>query len=133
MAASKMNDLERKLLKEAIGDSEPSICLCTKTKVDAGRWGPKSRLWLCIAEGRLVLLSVARRMYVDCIPLSECVGSEYCHATGELVIKPVEGLEFDKVAMSPADALKVLAEIEAGVRGSRSKVELRAAAETGTA
>ncbi len=111
-----MNELEKKLLREAVGDAEPSLRLRTMTKVDAGRWGRKAPLWLCIVDGRLVLLSVARRMYIDAIPLQECVGSAYCHATGELIIKPVEGLEFDHVAMSPAEALTVMDAIEQGVR-----------------
>lgn len=118
----RMNELEKKLLREAVGDAEPTLCLRTKTKVDAGRWGVKAPLWLCIVDGKLVLLSVARRMYIDCMPLSECIGSEYCHATGELIIKPVEGLEFDHVAMSAGEALKVMDAIEQGVRGGREHV-----------
>lgn len=110
-----MNELEKNLLQEAAGASAPKLCLRTKTKVDAGRWGRRAPLWLCIVDDKLVLLAVARRVYVENVPLSECAGSEYCHATGELVIKPVEGLEFDHVAMSPADALKVLAEIGGGI------------------
>jgi hypothetical protein len=69
-----------------------------------------------VADGRLVLLAVARRMYVESIPLTACIDSEYFHATGELVLKPVEGVEYGKIALTPAQALKVLAEIENGVR-----------------
>jgi hypothetical protein len=106
-----MNELEKKLLQETVGKAEPRLCLKTKTKVDAGRWWMRSPLWLCVADDKLVLLAVARRCYVQVVQLSDCLASDYCHAAGELVLKPVEGVEFDHIAMSPADALKVLGEV----------------------
>lgn len=108
-----MNEMEKALLQETAGGAEQRLCLRTKTRVDAGRWWRSVPLWLCIAGDKLILLAVARRRYIQCVPLSDCALSEYCHATGELIIKPVEGLEFDHIAISPAEALKVLREMQA--------------------
>ena len=103
-----MNDIEKAVLDEVTGGIEPRLCLRTNTRVDAGRWWRRSPLWLCVTGDQLVVLAVARRHYVQYAPLSACAGSHYCHASGELVIEPVEELEFDHLAMSPADALRAL-------------------------
>ena len=103
-----MNELEKALLREVAGGEEPRLCLCTKTRVDAGGWLRRAPLWLCATGSRLVLLAVARRRYVACVERAQCRESRYCHATGELLIRPAEGLEFDRVKMSAADAVKVL-------------------------
>ena len=103
-----MNPLEQQLLREVTGGAEPRLCLRTETRVDAGRWVRRAPLWLCAAGTRLVLLAVARRRYAQCVERPECRESRYCHATGELLIRPAEELEFDRVKMSAADAVKVL-------------------------
>lgn len=95
------------MLNEVTGGVEPLLCLRTGTTVDAGFWVKKVPLWLCITEDRLVLLAVGRRRYLQSTGIADCMTSSYCHATGELVIGPVEGLEFGRVKMSPTDALKV--------------------------
>lgn len=113
-----MKELEQVLLNEMTGGAEPGLCIRTGTSVDAGLWWRKVPLWLCVCGDRLILLAVARRRYVQTVKLSECVDSEYCHATGELVIQPAEGLEYNRVAMKPADALKVLSVLKAARRDS---------------
>ena len=97
------------MLNEATGGVEPLLCLRTGTSVDAGLWLKKVPLWLCITEDSLVLLAVGRRRYMQRAELAECMASSYCHATGEFVIGPVEGLEFGRVKISPAEALRVSA------------------------
>jgi len=57
---------------------------------------------------QLILLAASRRNYVECLPLSKCLESYYCHTTGEFVISPLEGVEFDHIALSLANALLVL-------------------------
>jgi hypothetical protein len=103
-----VNKLEKAVLREATGGEEPGLCLRTETRVDAGGWLRRAPLWLCMTETRLVLLAVARRRYAQCVERSECRGIRYCHATGELLIQPAEGIEFARVGMSPAEATKVL-------------------------
>lgn len=107
-----MNDIEKALLQELTGDAALRLCLRTKTRVDAGRWWRRVPLWLCVTDKQLVLFSVARRRYVQRVDLQACSASSYCHASGALVLRPVEGLEFDHIVISPADALKVLAFIQ---------------------
>lgn len=97
------------MLNEVTGGVEPRLCLRTGTSVDAGLWVKKVPLWLCITEDRLVLLAVGRRRYLQSTGIADCMTSSYCHATGEFVIRPVEGLEFGSVKISPAEALKVSA------------------------
>lgn len=103
-----MNDIEKTVLDEVTGGTEPRLCLRTKTGIDAGRWWRKTPLWLCVTDDMLIVFAVARRHYIQCAPLPACQQSRYCHATGQLVIEPVEELEYDRLAMSPADALRVL-------------------------
>jgi len=103
-----LNEIEKALLGEVTGGVEPLLCLRTNTKVDAGRWWRRTPVWLCVTQDNLILLAVARRRYVQKVPLGECCGSLYCNTTGELILAPAKGLETSRLAMSPADALKVL-------------------------
>jgi hypothetical protein len=45
------------------------------------------------------------------VPITDCSESVYCHGTGELLIAPTEDLRFNRLAMSPSDALTVLKEL----------------------
>lgn len=103
-----MNEVEKALLAEVTGDAEPKLCLCTKTMIDAGRWWRGTQVWLCVLQDELILLAVARRRYVQRVALADCSGSYYFHATGELVIAPAEGIETNRISLSPFDALRVL-------------------------
>lgn len=110
-----LNELEKTLLNEVTGGVETRLCLRTGTSVDAGLWLKKVPLWLCVTADTLVLLAVGKRRYMQSVSLPDCATSSYCHATGEFVIRPVEGLEFDRVRISPAEALKVSALLSGGV------------------
>ena len=99
--------METALLREVTGGVEPQLCLRTKTRVDAGLWLRRSPLWLCVTESQLILLAVAKRRYLQVVDLMECWSSHYCQATGEFIIAPAEGLEYGRVAMSPAEAVAV--------------------------
>lgn len=103
-----MNRREKQLLREQVGDVEPSLCLRSGTRIDAGYWCRRASVWLCLVGDRLVMLSVGRRRYVESAPLSECGDSQYCEATGELVIVPYESLERNRFALSPRQALRLL-------------------------
>ncbi len=103
-----MNQLEHLLLRDKVGAAEPKLRLRTKTRVDTGRWWRKTRLWLCVMEDELVLLSVSRRRYFERLPLSESKKTHYNHSTGELVIEPAESLQYNCCDLSPRDALRVL-------------------------
>ena len=96
------------MLQEVTDGVEPRLCLRTGTRIDAGRWWRRTPVWLCIMQEELILFAVAKRHYVQAAPIAACGETRYCHATGELVIAPVEGLEFDHLAMSPDNALKIL-------------------------
>jgi hypothetical protein len=103
-----LNEFEKALLAEVIGDQEPELCLRTKTRIDAGFWWRCAPIWLCVSQDELILLAVGKRRYLQRVALSECSGSLYCHATAELVIAPVKGLETNRLAVSPAEALRFL-------------------------
>jgi hypothetical protein len=103
-----MNHLEHLLLRDKVGAAEPKLQLRTKTRIDTGRWWRKTRLWICVMEDELVLLSVSRRRYFERLPLSESHQTHYNHSTGELVIEPAESLQYNCCALSPRDALRVL-------------------------
>ncbi len=120
-----MNPLEQQLLREVTGGVEPRLCLRTQTRVDAGGWLRRAPLWLCVTERQLVLLAVAQRRYVECVDLVKCRASRYSHATGEFVISPAEGLEVTRVAMSPAEAVKVLQWIGGGCEFATQPEERR--------
>lgn len=103
-----MNEKEKKLLLEATGGEEPILCLKTKTRIDAGYWWWRTPVWLCVTPAELILLAVARRRYVDRVPVAACSESTYCAATGQLLLAPVEGLEVSRLELSPAESLQVL-------------------------
>jgi len=109
-----LNEFEKALLAEVSGNREPELCLRTKTRIDAGYWWRRAPIWLCVSQDELILLAVGKRRYVQRVALSECSGSLYCHATGELVLAPVKGLETNRLAVSPAEALRVLSRIVEG-------------------
>lgn len=103
-----MNELEQQLLCEAIDDAKPRLLIRTRTRVDTGRWWRRTPLWLCVTADELVLLAVSRRRYLERVPIGECRGTRYCHATGQLVIEPTESLTLSHLAMSTKQALAVL-------------------------
>jgi hypothetical protein len=103
-----MNQLEQQLLREHLGDTEPRLCLRTKTRIDTGRWWRKTYLWLCVMENELVILSVSRRRYLERIALSETKKTHYNHSTGKLVIEPAEKIQYNHCTMTLRDALRIL-------------------------
>lgn len=103
-----MNELEEKLLREETGGAEPKLRIRTGTRIDAGRWWRRTPVWLCVVGDELILLAVARRRYVERVAIADCQASYYSHAVGELMIKPVETLRINRLAMSPSEALSVL-------------------------
>ena len=103
-----MNQLEKQLFRDNVGDTEPRLQLRTKTRVDTGRWWRKTQLWLCVMKNEVVLFSVSRRRYFERLALSDNQQTHYNHSTGELVIEPAESLQYNRCALSPRDALRVL-------------------------
>ncbi len=103
-----MNELESALLEELTNGEEPKFLIRTHTRIDAGRWWRPTPVWLCITGNELILFAVARRCYTERIPLSDCIGSHYAHASGELVIDPAETLHMKRVKLSPREALDTI-------------------------
>jgi hypothetical protein len=56
----------------------------------------------------VILLAVARRRYLERVACDGLFRKQYCAATGQLLLAPVEGLEVSRLALSPAEALQVL-------------------------
>jgi hypothetical protein len=107
-----VNRLERTILKSEIGDAKPRLAVRSKTRVDAGRWWRRTRLWVCVTDHDVVVLVAARRCHIECVPIAQCQGSYYCHTTGQLVINAGEQLRFSRLAMSPVDGLRVLGALD---------------------
>ena len=103
-----MNEFELKLLRDETGGVEPTLCIRTGTKIDAGLWWRRTPVWLCIVGSELILLAVARRRYFERVPIADCHGSHYSHAVGELLLRPAETLRFHRFSLTPADAIRVL-------------------------
>ena len=103
-----MNKLEKHLLHSVVGEVEPNLAVRSRTRIDTGRWWWPTRSWLCVMPDELVMLTVSRRRYLERVPLSDCADTYYCHATGSLVIEPVEGLKCNRFKMAPLQALEVL-------------------------
>ena len=103
-----MNQLEQALFQAELGDVTPRMTICSETQIDAGRWWRRTPLWLCLVDSEIVTFAIARRRYIQRVPISDCSESHYCHATGELVIAPTEELAFNRFAMSPKQALDFL-------------------------
>jgi hypothetical protein len=105
-----LTELEKRLLATvcAEGQAEARLCIRSRLRIDAGRWWWRTPLWVCVTDAAIVLLAVARRHYVEQVPLANCRESRYCHESGELLLAPVETLLFNRIRMSPRDALAVL-------------------------
>lgn len=103
-----MNRLESALLDELTDGAEPELLLRSRTRIDAGRWWRRTPVWICITDSELILFAVARRRYVERVPLSDCHASHYAAITGELVIDPTESLRIKHLALTPREALSVL-------------------------
>lgn len=105
-----MNELEQKLLEAELGVSPGNlrICIRSRMRIDAGRWWRTTPLWVGATGEDLVLFAVARRKYIERVPLVECHESRYCAESGRLVLAPVESLRFRRIAMRPSDALTIL-------------------------
>lgn len=103
-----MNPLEQQLLHAETGGAEPRLCIRSGTLVDTGRWWRRSPVWLCVTDGELILLTVARRRFFARIALRDARASRYHHATGELVIEPAEELPLRQIKLPPDDALRIL-------------------------
>ncbi len=99
---------EQELFDEYSEGSEIVLVLRSQTKIDTGRWYRRSSLWLGVSSDVLILAAVGTRRYAQSVPLNECSESYYCHATGELVLEPVDTLTFKRLKMMPANALAVL-------------------------
>ncbi|MEX1267964.1 MAG: hypothetical protein WEA56_03090, partial [Balneolaceae bacterium] len=112
-----MNALEEQLLREAVGDAKPDLCIRSGARIDAGRWWRRTPVWLCIVGGDLVMLAVARRRYIEKVAISDCTASRYSHATGELIIAPAENLRFNRFKLTPREAIPLLARINPGSLG----------------
>ncbi len=107
-----MTELEGNLLATVCGAGEaPCLRIRSGLRIDAGRWWRRTPLWVCVVDSALVLLAVARRRYVEQVPLRDCRDSSYSHATGELLLAPVETLRYGRIRMSAREALEVLREI----------------------
>lgn len=118
-----MTDQEEQLLATEIGDAEVRLRICTDTRIDAGRWWRRTPVWLCLAGDDLIVLAVARRRYVERVPIADCGESIYSHGTGELLIAPIEDLRFSRLAMSPNDALTVLKELNPESRAMQAETK----------
>jgi len=103
-----VNKLEQELLREQVGDNQPTLTIRTRAKIDAGRWWRKTPLWLCVVGDELVMLAVARRHYAEKIAIAECPDSHYNPATGELVVEPGEQLRFNRFKITPGEATRIL-------------------------
>ncbi len=103
-----MNQLESALLDELTNGGDPELLLCSRTRIDAGRWWRRNSVWICITKSELILFAVARRRYVERLPLADCRGSHYLAATGELVIDSSDTMRIKQLKLTPREALKAL-------------------------
>ena len=109
-----MNKRERALLDAETSGTTPLLMLRTQTCVDTGGWLRRSSLWLCVTETEIILFAIGRRLYSERIALTVARDSWYCHTTGQLVIEPGGQLRFNRVDLSPTDAMQVLTHIKTG-------------------
>ena len=110
-----MTPLEKSLLEETCGVREPLLLIRSLARVVSGRWWRSWPLWIGVVGCVLFLLAVARRKYVERVPLRDCHNSRYCQSSGQLMIAPTETLRINHVALSPGEAIRVLDAMNAPV------------------
>lgn len=99
---------EQSLFDDASGGLEANLILRSKSKVDAGGWFFNDSLCLCFTKQHLYVVAMGRRQYVLKISYKDCEYSHYCHASGELVIAPIEDVTYRNFKLSPLKALRAL-------------------------
>ncbi len=104
-----MNQLESALLDELTDGAEPKLLLRSRTRIDAGRWWRGTPVWICVSGSELIFFAVARRRFVERVPLADCHSCHYLAAAGELVIDSAESLRMKRINLSPREALDVIA------------------------
>lgn len=102
---------EQMLFAEKTDLTDLVVVIRTKTRIDTGRWLINSPLWLAVTNDKVILGAVGKRRYIETATFKECRESYYCHATGELVLEPIDTLMYKRLKMTPSDALKVLTAI----------------------
>lgn len=107
-----MSPIERQLLLDATEGARTRLSVFSDTRIDVGLWWRRTRLWLCVTDQDVVVLAASRRHYVERVAIADCHGSHYCHTTGELVVNAADRLRFNRLKLSPTDALQVLAILE---------------------
>lgn len=108
---AKLPKFEEMLISEETDLTAIRLVVRTQTRIDTGRWLRNSPLWLAVTDNKIILAAVGRRRYIESAPFSECAESYYCHATGQLVLEPIETLMYKRLKMTPGSALKVLTAI----------------------
>ena len=103
-----MNHKERQLLQDEVGSAEPRLVVLSKAKIDTGLWWRRTPVWLCVVGDQLVMVSVARRRYIERVAIADCPSTHYNHASGELVIEPGGDLRVSRFPMSPGNAIRLL-------------------------
>jgi len=108
-----LNAQEQQLLKNTIGNETVRKQVRTATSIDVGLWWRQKPLWLVITDHMVVVFAIARRKYIEQVPLACCSAAHYSPAGGELVISSQPALRFPRLKMPASTALEVIELIEA--------------------
>ena len=111
---TRLGGARRRFVESVTGQKSIFHVRKTGTKVDAGYWLGKRRVWACLLETELLLFARGRRPYVERIPLADLRESRYNHVTGEVVLAPIETATVKALKVPPLAALEILAYIHHG-------------------
>jgi len=110
-ALSLMTEPEKKLLATACGLDEVIMAVHTGSRVDAGGWFRKARVWAVATATDLVLIAAGRRPLVQKVAYEHIRASLYNHVTGELVLAPNRKFRVSHVKVHPTEGFQFLAQI----------------------
>jgi hypothetical protein len=109
--AGLMNERERRLYRDLLGGETAYRLMLSESAADVGQWFWRSRVWLCVTAGSLLLFAAGRRPLLQRVPFAHIRESLYNHVTGELVLAPNRKYRITQVRLPPVEAYQVLAQI----------------------
>ena len=92
-------------------DARPVLCLQTGTRVDAGAWLRRPRVWLACYPEHLAILAPGPKPLARVIAMSDLQASQYNHITAELILAPAQEVQPQSLRLTPLDGYQVLSQI----------------------
>ncbi len=107
-----LSTAEHALLKKAVDERTPLLCIRTGTQVDVGLWLRWRNILICVCENKVVLLADGPRPFCQSAGYDQLGTTFYNHRSSELVLVPAPELLVRSLAVPPDDGWSLLSLIQ---------------------